>query len=84
MVQIRKIHIYALLYQILKLVLVLPVATTTVWRCFSAMKLVKAYLSNKIGDNHLSYGLICYVKEGIIKKVINDALIGYFMNMEGR
>jgi hypothetical protein len=24
------------------------------------------------------------VKEGIIKKVINDALIGYFMNMEGR
>jgi hypothetical protein len=84
MVQTRKNQYYPLVYRLLKLVLVLPVATATVERCFSAMKLVKTYLSNKIGDDHLSYRLICYVEKELFRKVSNDAVIRRFMNMEGK
>jgi len=84
MVETGKNHRYALVYQLLKLVLVLPVATATVERCFSAMKLVKTYLSNKIGDEHLFYRLICYVEKELFKNVTNDAVVRRFMKMEGK
>lgn len=48
MVETRKHLCYPLVYQLLKLVLVLPVATATVERCFSAMKNVKTYLRTKL------------------------------------
>jgi len=41
MVKTRKHERYPMVYLLLKLVLVLPVATATVERCFSAMKIVK-------------------------------------------
>ena len=52
MAETRKDHCYAMVYRFLKLVLVLPVATATVERCFWAMTLVKTSLSNKIVDEH--------------------------------
>jgi hypothetical protein len=84
MVQTRKNQCYLLVYRLLNLVLVLPVATASVERCFSAMKLVKTYLSNKIGDEQLSYRLICYVEKELFRKVSNDVVIRRFMNMEGK
>lgn len=48
MVQTREHLSYPLVYQLLKLALVLPVATTTMERCFSTMKLVKSDLRNRI------------------------------------
>ena len=68
-----------MVYRLLKLVLVLPVATATVERCFSAMKIVKTYLRNRIGDSYMSNSLICY-----IKKVTNEAVVRRFMKMQGR
>uniref|UniRef100_I1P1W2 HAT C-terminal dimerisation domain-containing protein n=1 Tax=Oryza glaberrima TaxID=4538 RepID=I1P1W2_ORYGL len=83
MVETRKHLCYPLVYQLLKLVLVLPVATATVERCFSA-KNVKTYLRNKIGDEYLSDSLICYVEKEEMKKVTNEAVVRRFMNMQGR
>nr|XP_043630231.1 uncharacterized protein LOC122601541 [Erigeron canadensis] len=54
MVKTRKHLSYHLVYRLLKLALVLPVATTTVESCFSAMKLVKSDLRNYIGDEFLT------------------------------
>jgi hypothetical protein len=75
---------YPLVYRLLKLVLVLPVATATVERCFSALNLVKTDLSNKIGDDHLSHRLTCYVEKEILREVTNEAVVHHFMNMEGK
>uniref|UniRef100_K3YLK3 HAT C-terminal dimerisation domain-containing protein n=1 Tax=Setaria italica TaxID=4555 RepID=K3YLK3_SETIT len=36
-------------YHLLKLILVLPIATALVERCFSAMKIVKPVVRNRIG-----------------------------------
>lgn len=40
-----------LLYQLLKLALTLLVANATVERCFSAVKIVKNALGNKVGND---------------------------------
>jgi hypothetical protein len=44
----------------------------------------KTYLSNKIGDEHVSNRLICYVEKEEFKKVTIDAVVNRFMNMEGK
>ena len=44
---------YDMVYELLKLVLLLPVATASVERVFSVMVLVKTKLRNKIGDSLL-------------------------------
>ncbi|KAI3494634.1 hypothetical protein L1887_40551 [Cichorium endivia] len=54
MVKTGRHKAYHLVYKLLKLTLILPVATATVERCFSKMKLVKTDLRNKIGDDFLN------------------------------
>ena len=82
MVETGKYRLYPLVYRLLKLVLVLPVATATVERCFSSMKIVKTSLSNRMGDEHLSHRLICYIEKEEMKKVSNEAVVHRFMAME--
>ncbi|XP_019085803.1 PREDICTED: uncharacterized protein LOC109126575 [Camelina sativa] len=51
LVETRKHMSYPLVYRLLKLVLILPVATATVERCFSAMKIIKTHRRNRIGGS---------------------------------
>ncbi|KAH7676979.1 Ribonuclease H-like protein [Dioscorea alata] len=50
MVQTDKHLTFPLVYRLIELALILPVATTTVERAFSAMNIIKKDLRNKIGD----------------------------------
>ena len=84
MVQTRKHLTYRLVYRLLKLVLVLPVATATVERCFSAMKIVKTYLRNRMGDDFMSNSLICYVEKQKMLEVTNDIVVDRFKKMAER
>lgn len=59
MVEKRKHLTYRLVYR----VLVLPVATATVERCFSAMKIVKTQLRNRMGDEYMTNCHICCVEK---------------------
>ena len=68
-------------YRLLKLVLVLPVATATVKRIFSAMKVVKTNLRNHMGDQYMSNSLICYVEKEKMLKVTNAAVVDRFKKM---
>jgi hypothetical protein len=63
---------------------VLHVATATVERCFSAMKLVKMFLRNRLNDYSLSDDVICYVEKKEMKKVTNDQVVKYFMALRER
>ena len=53
LVQTKKHLSFPHLYQLLKLVLILPVSMATVERVFSAMKFIKTKLRNKISDEFL-------------------------------
>jgi len=71
-----KMHLFfPLIYRLVKLTLVLPVATATVERCFSAMKLVKSDLRNRIADGFLNDCLICAVEREAFSKVTNECII---------
>jgi hypothetical protein len=53
MVQTNKHLSFSLVYHLLKLVLVLPIAAASVERCFS-VKIVKTVLCNRIGDEFMN------------------------------
>jgi hypothetical protein len=82
MVQTNNHITFPLVYQLLKLVLILPVATASVERCFSAMNVVKKKLRNKMGDQFMSDCLICYMEKDIFSGISNDAVIDLFKEDE--
>uniref|UniRef100_A0A8R7VAZ0 Zinc finger MYM-type protein 1 n=1 Tax=Triticum urartu TaxID=4572 RepID=A0A8R7VAZ0_TRIUA len=84
MVETKKHIVYPLVYRLVNLALVLPVATATVERCFSGMKIVKTFLRNRLGDDALNHNLICYVEKEEMRKVTNDAVIDHFEVMNER
>ncbi|CAM8986703.1 unnamed protein product [Rhodiola kirilowii] len=84
MVDTGKHQAYPLVFRLLKLVLTLPVATATVERCFSAMKIVKTSLPNRMADSFLCDGLICYIEKDLFHSVSNEDVMGRFMKMKTR
>ncbi|KAK1427789.1 hypothetical protein QVD17_16484 [Tagetes erecta] len=75
---------YYLVYRLLKLALVLPFATATVERCFSAMKRVKSSFRNRIGDEFLNACVICAVEVDELSDVTNEDVIERFKKMKTR
>ncbi|XP_071728488.1 uncharacterized protein [Rutidosis leptorrhynchoides] len=75
MVETRKYISYLLVYRLLKLALVLPVATATVERCFSAMKIVKSNLCNRISEEFLNACLICTIEREALAEVKDEDLL---------
>ncbi|KAK8328838.1 hypothetical protein V6Z11_A11G278200 [Gossypium hirsutum] len=61
----NKSSIYHLLDRIIRLVLTLPVSTTTTERAFSAMKNVKTMLHNRMEDDFHSTYLVAYIEKEI-------------------
>jgi hypothetical protein len=74
MVQLERHIVFPMVYRIIELALLLPVATATVERAFSAMKIIKTELRNKITDAWLN-DLMCatlkekYTKDWILNKL---------------
>ncbi|XP_052625693.1 uncharacterized protein LOC111912614 [Lactuca sativa] len=75
---------FPLVYRLLKLALVLPVATATVERCFSAMKFLKTDLRNRIGDNFMNGALVCSVEKEALENVKTENVITRFRKMKDR
>ncbi|KAI3737764.1 hypothetical protein L2E82_27776 [Cichorium intybus] len=84
MVETGKYRSYYLVYKLVKLALVLPVATATVERCFSSMKLLKTDLRNKMSDEFLNDALICSVEHELLRDVKTENVISRFQKMKDR
>jgi hypothetical protein len=74
----EKLTDYHLIDRLIRLVLTLPVSTATTERAFSAMKLVKTRLRNKMEDEFLRDCLIIYIERDIVFKFSTDTLIDEF------
>jgi hypothetical protein len=81
LVETRSHIVHNLVYLLLKLVLLLPVATANVERAFSAMSFVKSKLRNKMGDSILDDCLVTYIEREAFSKVEEDDIIETFMAM---
>ncbi|XP_031116585.1 SCAN domain-containing protein 3-like [Ipomoea triloba] len=84
LVKTRKLDIYPLVFRIVTLILTLPVSTATTERSFSAMKIVKTTLCNKMGDQFLNDCLLVYIENEIAKQFSIDSIIDDFRDMQER
>ena len=84
LVEANLVETYSLVYLLVKLTLVLPVATTTVERTFSSMKHIKNEVRNSIGDQYLNDCLVCYIERDVFKNVSNEVIDDRFHNMKTR
>ncbi|XP_022004126.1 uncharacterized protein LOC110901623 [Helianthus annuus] len=84
MVETGKNETFPLVYRTLKLALVLPVATATVERCFSKMKLIKTDLRNRMGDEYFNNALICVVEKESFCKVKEEDVMAWFQAFKNR
>jgi hypothetical protein len=84
LVETKRNTVYPLVYQLLKLAMILPVATTTVERSFSAMKIVKTRLRNRMSDEWLNDCLVIYVERDVLDSVDDELIIQRFQNMKPR
>lgn len=73
---------FPLVYQLLKLVLVMAVATASVERCFSRMKIVKTVLRNRIGDDFMNYCIISFLEQRLLYSTPRKDVIDYFLKMK--
>ena len=69
MVEMKKNISYPLVYSLVTLVLILPVATAIVERAFSAMNIIKNQLRNRIGDQWMNDCLVIYIEKDIFKTI---------------
>ncbi|KAJ1265154.1 hypothetical protein BS78_08G058000 [Paspalum vaginatum] len=72
---------YLLVYRLIELTLILPVATASVETVFSAMSIIKTDLHNKMGDEWLNDLMICYTEKGIFRSISNERIIKRFEDM---
>ncbi|XP_019173025.1 PREDICTED: uncharacterized protein LOC109168456 [Ipomoea nil] len=84
LVKTRKLDIYPLVFRIVTLILTLPVSTATTERSFSAMKIVKTTLRNKMDDQFLNDCLLVYIEKQIAKQFSIDSIIDDFRDMQER
>ncbi|KAF8396080.1 hypothetical protein HHK36_017692 [Tetracentron sinense] len=84
LVKTGKSVIYPLVDRLIRLVLTLPVSTATTERAFSAMKIVKTRLRNKMEDEFLADTLVVNIEKEIAEKFTTESIIEDFYSMKER
>jgi len=83
-VETKKHTKYDIVYKLLKLVLILPVATASVERVFSSMNYVKNKLRNRMGDQYLNDCLVTFIEREFFLQVKDSDIIKRFQAMKDR
>jgi len=79
MIKTKKNLIFSLVYMLIKLLLLLPVATATVEKVFSAKHIVKSRLQNKIRNTWMNDNLFVYIdQKDIFNKIDNEVIMKRF------
>ena len=84
LVETNRHKVYDLVYLLLKMVLLLPVATASVERAFSSMDFVKTKRRNKMSDSLLDDCLVTFIERDILEDVEEDDVINTFMAIRKR
>ncbi|XP_042448126.1 uncharacterized protein LOC122032878 [Zingiber officinale] len=84
MVETGKNTVFSLVYRLIELALVLPVATASVERVFSAMKIIKIDLRNRMGDEWMNASLVVHIEKDIFSTIKNEQILQHFQQMNTR
>jgi hypothetical protein len=80
----RKSKIYNLVDGLIRLVLILLVSTATTKRAFSAIKLIKTRLHNRMEDEFLADHMIVYIEKEIVKEFTTKMIMDDFYSIKDR
>ncbi|CAD6210141.1 unnamed protein product [Miscanthus lutarioriparius] len=75
---------FPLVYRLIELVLILPVATATVERAFSAMNIIKTDRRNKMNDDWMNNSMICYIERDLFASIEDDKILKRFQGLRNR
>nr|KAJ0184695.1 hypothetical protein LSAT_V11C900476850 [Lactuca sativa] len=70
--------------KLVRLILTLPVSTATTERRFSAIKIFKNRLRNKMSDDFLANNLVIYIEREIAENIDSKSVIDEFKDIKGR
>lgn len=84
MVETEKHLVFPLVYKLIELALILPVSTASVERAFSAMKIIKSKLRNKMKNDWFNDLMICYTEWEIFRELDSDDIAKRFQAMKTR
>ncbi|KAK2656333.1 hypothetical protein Ddye_009385 [Dipteronia dyeriana] len=83
-VETRKTQLFFFIDRLIRLVLTLPVSTASTERAFSAMKLVKTSLRNKMDDDFLANCLVIYIERELADTIDSESIIDIFYALKPR
>uniref|UniRef100_A0A453GL56 HAT C-terminal dimerisation domain-containing protein n=1 Tax=Aegilops tauschii subsp. strangulata TaxID=200361 RepID=A0A453GL56_AEGTS len=72
MVETSRHIVFPLVYRLIELALILPIATASVERDFLAMNIIKTGLRNRTSDNWLNYRMICYIERHVFASIDDE------------
>ncbi|XP_071725011.1 uncharacterized protein [Rutidosis leptorrhynchoides] len=81
LVETKRDIVYPLVYQLVKLELILPVATVMVEKAFSAVKIVNNGLRNRMGDAWMNDCLIIYIENDVLNNMDRELILRRFQKM---
>jgi hypothetical protein len=84
MVQSDRHTHFPLVYRLIELALILPVATATVERAFSAMNIIKTERRNKMNDDWMNNSMICYIERDLFASVEDEKILKRFQGFKNR
>ena len=84
LIEAEKSDTYYLIDRLIRLALTLPVSTATTEQAFSAMKIVKIRLRNKMEDEFLKDNLLVYIEKEIAKSFNSDLILDDFVSLRQR
>ncbi|XP_073120278.1 uncharacterized protein [Henckelia pumila] len=82
LVETEKAKHYHLIDRLIRLVLTLPFFTSKTEQLFSAMKLLKTSLQNKMEEDFLADSMIIYIEREFTVKIDTDSIIDEFYSMK--
>ena len=75
MVQSDRHTCYPLVYHLIELALILPVAIAIVEQAFSAMNIVKTKLRNGMNYDWMNNSMVCYIEREIFATIKDDIIL---------
>ncbi|XP_057520895.1 uncharacterized protein LOC130801143 [Amaranthus tricolor] len=84
LVETKRHETFPLIHLLIKLMLILPVATASVERVFSAMTYVKSKLRNSMGDQFMNDCLVTFIEKEVFLQVSDEMIIDRFKSMKTR
>jgi AMMECR1 domain-containing protein len=84
MVELKRHIVFPLVYRLIELAMLLPVATASVEGAFSAMKIIKIELRNKMSDGWLNDLMVVYIEREIFKEIDLESIKNAFQKKKDR